>query len=290
MKQIFNILAATAVMLLAAACSRGGDAVIPEDTIVRVGSDFLRAEELRQHIPSGISHDDSVALARAYIHSWIDTRLIAKVAAEEVDIDEIERLTAEYRNELIMSQYRRAMARQASDGIFAEDSLQGYYEACKADFVLERPMVKGIYLKVPQDASNLAAIRKLYKSERRADIDRLEKEALSAAIHYDFFRDRWIDWEQIETRIPVDFTASVTTALEAHKPLEVTAGGFVYLLSVSDYLPAGATMPFEAAKPIIKERLLSIKRIAYDAALRNDLLNRALSDGTVSFPGQNPLK
>lgn len=276
-------------MLLAVACSRGGDVSVPADALVIAGNEYLTRDMLRRHMPPGIAADDSVAFARAYIRSWIDERLVATVVAGEVDMAEIDRLTAEYRNELIMSQYRRTMARQATDGIFAEDSLQDYYEARKADFVLERPMIKGIYLKVPEDASNLATLRKLYKSERPIDIDKLEKAALNQAVHYDYFRDRWVDWEQIETRVPVDFVMP-EKALSAHKPLEVTSGGFVYLLSVSDYLPAGSTMPFEAARPLIKERMLSVKRLAYDAALRNELLNRALSDGTVTFPGQNPLK
>lgn len=276
-------------MLLAAACSRGGDVSVPADAIVSVGNEHLTRDELRRHLLPGIAADDSAAFARAYIRSWIDERLVAAVAAAEVDMAEIDRLTAEYRQELIMAQYRRSMARQATDGIFAEDSLQAYYEARKADFVLSRPMIKGIYIKVPDDAPNLGTLRKLYKSERSVDIDRLEKTALNQAVHYDYFRDRWVDWDQVETRIPADLGLP-ESALKAHKPLEVTSGGFVYLLSVSDYLPTGATMPFEAARPLIKERLLAIKRMAYDAALRNDLLNRAISNGTVTFYGTNPLK
>lgn len=271
------------------ACS-GNDNGIPADALVTIGDQSLTRADLATHIRSGLSAADSTALARAYIRSWIDARLIAEVASAEVDMEEVDRLTAEYRNELIKAQYRRAMAAKASTGIFAEDSLRAYYDSHLEDFKLERPMLKGIYIKVPEHASELPALRRLYKSDREADIDRLEKAANSAAVHYDYFRDRWIDLEQIEKRVPADFDGGEASKIAAKKPVDVTAGGFVYLLSVSDYLAAGATMPYEAARPLVQERLLAARRIAYDAALRTALYNRALEDGTIRFNGTNPLK
>lgn len=290
MRRTKYIFVATAAMLLAAACGGGGTASIEADALVVAGSGTLTRSQLHAAMPAGLSSADSTTFARAYIREWIDARLIADVAAEEVDRAEIERLVEEYRNSLIMAQYRRSMARKATDGIFSEDTLKAYYDAHPDDFILDRPLVKGIYLKVPDDTKNLSTLRRLYKSEQPADIDRLEKAALGEAIHYDYFRDRWIDWEQIETRIPVDFSSADMTDMRSGKPVDVTSGGFVYLLSVSDYLPVGSPMPFEAAKPYIRERMLSLSRIDYDKRLRNELLNKALADGTISFPGANPLK
>lgn len=279
MSYIPHFIAAMVAAALLLGCSHGDDASIPSDAVARVGKEYLTRDDVNRQLRSGLTPDDSTALAKAYIGSWIDTKLIANVASTEVDIEEIDRLTEEYRNELIMAQYRRAMARQASDGDFAEDSLKEYYNNHLDDFVLERPMLKGIYIKLPDYTSNLATIRRLYNSKKPADIDRLEKAALNSAIHYDYFRDRWVDREQIEKRIPIEFTEAVTASLAAHKPLEVTKDGFVYLLSVDDYLPPRATMPYEAARPIVRERLLTVKRLAYDNQLRTDLYKRAIDNG-----------
>ena len=96
-------------------------------------------------MPSGLSPEDSTIFAKAYIRNWINTRLVERVAASEVDMAQIDRLTREYRDELIMSQYRRAMARQAQDGEFAEDSLRAYYEEHKDDFKLGASYGQGVY-------------------------------------------------------------------------------------------------------------------------------------------------
>lgn len=291
MPRLFTLItAAAAAVLLSGGCRDGGNASVPADALVDVDGSILTRSEVDRHIRAGLSAEDSAEVSRAYIRSWIDARLIEGVVSTEVDMAEIDRLTAEYRSELIMAQYRRSMAMQASDGIFSDDTLRAFYESHLSDYVLERPILKGIYLKVPEDAPKLKQLRRLYTSEKSGDIDRLEKEALGSAIHYDYFRDTWIDRQQIETRIPIDFTDAVLESIARQKPLDVKSDGFVYLLSISDYLPAGATMPFEAARPLVKERILAARRVAYDTRLRNDLLNKSVSDGTVRFFGANPLK
>lgn len=286
-KTIAALFFATGILL--SGCSGGGDVSVPADVLVTVGTEHLRAADLRGVVPAGLSDADSTAFARSYIRAWIETRLIASKAAAMVDMDEIERLTSDYRSELIMSAYRRAMATQASDSPFAEDSIRAFYNSHESEFRLERPMLKGVYLKIPDDAPALRQIRRWYKSEKEADLDRLEKAAAASAVHYDYFRDTWIDLQQLETRIPYNFEAMINTR-ETPRPIDITVDGFTYLLSVSDWLPAGATMPYEAAAPLIRERLLALRRLDYDRRLRESLFNTSINDGTITFPNSNPLK
>jgi len=271
--------------VLLPACGSGGDNVYPEGTVVAVGDDCLGVEEVRGSVPAGLPPEDSIAMAKAYIRHWVDTKLIERVARDEIDMEEIERLTQCYREDLIMSQYRRTMATQATDGLFSEDSLRAYYDSHQKEFVLERPLIKGVYLKVPDDATNLKLLRQLYNSEKQHDMDRLEKAATSSAIHYDYFRNKWIDLEQVETRIPLDFSDADLQGLSRHKPIDLQSQGFVYLLSVNDYLPAGSLMPFEAARLLVRERLLVRKRRLYDTQLRDELYRTALDKGFVVYPG-----
>lgn len=280
MTPLSRIIAVAVLAAGLAACRGGGDAVVAPDAVASVAGDVLTRAEVRRNVPAGISAADSAAVAKAYVKDWIEQKLIEHVAASQVDMVEIDRLTAEYRRRLITTAYRREMARHA-DGVFSDDSLRAYYDAHTADFRLTAPMVKGVYLKVPSDAAALREIRRLYRSHNEADIDRLEKAALGTAIHYDYFRDNWIDWEQIATRIPLEFTAADIERLRSQGYIETDAQGFAYLLAVNDFLPAGAVMPYEAAVPLVRERLLTRRRRAYDAVLRTELYRQALADGTL---------
>ena len=49
-------------------------------------------------------------------------------------------------------------------------------------------------------------------------------------------------------------------------------------------------MPYEAAEPLVRERLLTLRRLDYDKRLRNALYAAGVENGTVVYPNQNPLK
>lgn len=264
-------------------CTKGEPVKIPADAIASVDGEFLRMAHVRAQMPGGMQPDDSAKFVQAYCQKWIDDRLILQVASKEVDMTEIDKLVEEYRRELISSEYRRQMARHADTGVFSDDSLQAYYTDHQKEFTLDRPLVKGVYLKLPDGAEHIKEIKKLYSSTRPQDMDKLEKAALSSAIHYDYFRDRWVDWEQIESRIPYGFTNGGADFLRGGKPLNVNINGFTYLLSVSEYIPAGQTMPFEAARPLIRERLLSQLRRSYNNELMKALYERSIKKGVLKL-------
>lgn len=265
--------------ILVSACSqKSGDEAIP-GALAQIGSHAVTLTEVIKEMPGGLSESDSTRFVRAYVNNWIEDHLLSEVAPDEVDMNEIDRLTSEYRNRLIFQEYRRKMFETHAAEI-PDDSVKAYYETHKNDLVLERPMVHGIYLKVPDDAKNLKTIKKLYKSKKQADLDKLEKEVLSSAIHYDYFYDRWVDWEQIELRIPYDFDAQGGSKwLEKNKTLEFSAGGFTYLLNLTETLAKGSPMPLEAAKPQILDQILRINRQTYDARLMKELYNSAIESG-----------
>lgn len=285
MTTVFRILShlmCVAVVTLMAGCSKTsgeGD----NQALVRVGKSTLTRTELARVVPGGLTPVDSAKYAVAYIRRWIDRHLISDIASGEIDMTDIERMVQDYRERLIEMEYRRRMFDAYGDKDIPNDTLHNYFVIHNADFVLERPMLQGIYLKVPEDASNLATIRRLYRSDKQADIDRLEKEVLSSAVHYDYFRDNWVDWEQIELHIPYDFGDNPDDFLKGRDHFETTAGGFVYLLDIKDKLPVGAIMPYENAKALIKEQLTAANRRAYDASLMTRLYDNSLKEGKIQL-------
>jgi len=281
LKSAAPILCAGAFLL--AGCNNADKSVSePTDAVAVAGDKVLTASQLAKAVPAGLSADDSVRFVRAYVKEWVESQLISDIAARNINTTDIDRITEDYRRRLIMQEYRRQMFRSHADEI-PEDSIKLFYENHKAEFVLERPMVKGTYLKVPDDVTNLRVMRRLYCSDKDADADQLEKEVLIGAIHYDYFRDRWVDWEQIETRIPYDFGVKPSSWPAPHRHLDTSVGGFTYLLYITDVLPAGATVPFEGAREEILVRMLNADRKAFDARLLQDLWQTSLKDGNLKL-------
>lgn len=268
--------------LIMTACSHKQSAPTEEPWLARVDNNRITVEEVRKAVPSGLNEEDSIRFVRAYVNNWVESHLISQVASDEVDMEQVDRLVEEYRRNLIVNLYRRAMFETHAKDI-ADDTVAAYYAAHSDEWHLERPMVKGTYLKLPDDATNLRTVRRLYNSSRPADIDRLEKEVLSTAVHYDYFRDRWVDWEQIESRIPYAFGDDPSTWLSRNKTLDLTTGGFTYLLSITDILPVGSPTPIEGVRSEIINRILRSDRQAYDAILDRQLLEHAIQQGRVEI-------
>lgn len=271
------------IVILAASCSGSFTGKGDSPVLARVGKSELSRSDLAKALPLGLNSADSARYASTYIRRWISGKLISDIARQEIEMEDIDRMVNDYRNRLIEMEYRRRMADAYVVNEFPEDSLRNFYLVNSADFVLERPMIQGIYLKVPDNASNLKLIRRLYRSDNQDDIDRLEKEVLESAIHYDYFRDKWVDWAQIETHIPYDFGARPDAFLRGRDHFETSAGGFVYLLDITDVLPAGSTMPFDNAKVLINERLAARERRLYDVNLMTNLYDKSLSDGKIQL-------
>lgn len=275
-----GLLCCVAVAMLAACGHKDEAPRLAKNELAALDGQTLTVTQLREAVPAGLSEEDSTRLAQAFIRNWIETRLVERVASERVDMDEIDALTAQYRRDLIAQRYRDMLfARTPGAQEFGDSVVADYYERHSADFVLERPMIRGVYVKLPDGAPELPAIRRIYRSTRPQDIDRLEKEVLGSAIHYDYFRDHWIEWEQVEARIPYDFGPKPADYVRSHHNLDVSLGGFTYLLEISDLLPAGSPMPLEIARPLIEDRLLAERRQSYDAAMRRRLYDDALNSG-----------
>lgn len=272
------------ILLFASASCGNNNRIENEDILVKVGNATLTKNDLAKDFPYGLSENDSIKFARAYIKSWIDSKLIGEIAAKNIsDISKINTLVEKYRNELIMWGYRQRMYESHADKSLSDDSISSYYENHKHDFVATRPLIKGIYIKIPDNAKNITLLKKLYHSDKVQEIDQLEKLCFSEAIHYDYFRDKWIDWEQVESKIPYDFGNNPDLFIKQNKNIETSIGGFTYLLNISDYIPTGSIVPFEVASHSIKETLINQNRMRYDQELRNELFNIGIEDGEIKI-------
>lgn len=281
MKIITRYILIVTILSFCASC-HSNESIPDEDILVKVGKEVLTKNELSQNMPYGLNQSDSTKFARAFIRSWIDRKTLSEIATKNIsDLSRINRMVEDYRNELIMWEYRQQMYESRANKELSPDSIAAYYEIHKNEFKTTAPYIKGIYIKVADYAANLDKLKKWYRSDKAEDIDNIEKYGLSEAIHYNYFRDKWIDWEQIESKIPYDFGTNHDLFLKQHKYLETSIGGFTYLLSISEYLPSGSIMPLELASELIRETIINRRRLDYDRQLRQNLYNKGIKDGDI---------
>lgn len=264
-----------------ASCGTSED-VKGEDILVKIGNKLLLKQDVLKAVPTGLATADSIQFVERYIADWIDAKLLSEVALKNIpEMDNINKMVDDYRNKLIMYEYRKRMILNNEDLMhISEDTLKSYYEANKSHFKLSAPLVKGIYIKIAVDASKVDEVRNWIKSGKQQDIDKIEKYGLNGAIHYDYFKDRWVSWIDVEKNIPYYFD-DPNGFVKNNKNFEVTEKGFIYLLNISEYLEKGDIMPFDFAKQQISEIFVNSNQRQYDKQLKRVLYDEAIKDGVL---------
>ncbi len=261
---------------------------IDEDVLLTLGDSTLRKQDVVMLIPGGLAPEDSAEMFQNIVESWVEEQLISSLATENiVDMERIDRLTKQYRSRLIADSYRRQLRENGHFNV-PEDSVRKYYNANRENLLLERPIVKGIMIKIPSDARKLNEVRSWLFSGRNEDIDKLEKYGINETLQYSFFENRWVDWQNIAEQIPYRFQDG-DIFLQNSKNFETTYNGITYLLHISDYRLEGKEMPEDYAKIAIAERLETESLAAYETKLLSSLVRQAVKEGKLKGISYDPV-
>jgi len=279
MRHFFLILV---ISLLTVGCNNNLD-LKRTDAIVKIGNKVLYKSVLEENIPVGLSSEDSIIAAEYFIRSWINENLLYNIALKNInDIENIERLVENYKKSLLIYQYEEQLINERLTKEIDEQSLFDYYNQNKDKLKLEKPLVKGIFLKIPVNAPQLNEIRIWYKSQVPAFRDNLEKYSLNNAANFIYSLDKWLDYEDLMDNFPKEQLTKEDQTVQK-KTIEKHDNGFFYFLNITDYLLAGDNAPYEYAKTTIQEILINQQKIDFLKKIEGELYQRALDRGEIQF-------
>ena len=251
--------------------------------LVEVDGNFLYKEDLQTVLPAGLSKDDSLLFAEHYIRSWVEDVLLFNQAQSNIpDNGEIDKLVANYRKALIMHTYQQELISQKLSGEIPEQEIADYYEKNKELFKLDRPLMKGLFIKVPLTAPQLGNVRKWYKTETQDAVEHLEKYSLQNAVKYEYFYDKWVPVSEMLDMLPLK-VPDVDEYLDKNRHVELKDTAFHYFLNVSDYRSIGEQEPYEFARSQVKDMLLNVKQVEFMRQVKDDLYQRAVKRDKIKY-------
>jgi hypothetical protein len=267
------------ISFLAVSCNR--EAAKNVNAIVQIGDKLLTREEVEENIPAFTSADDSVMAVEHYIRLWINENLLYNVAEKNIsDKENISQLVESYRKSLVIYQYQEQLINEKLSKEISNQALLDYFEENKSKFKLDRTLVKGLFLRIPVDAPQIDKIKVWYKSTASSSIDNIEKYSLQNSASYDYFVDKWLDFNDLLNKWPINYRNELDVK---SKYIEQKDNNYYYFLHITDYLLAGDNAPFEYAKSTIKEILINQKKIEFLRETEEDLYNKALNSGKIKF-------
>lgn len=252
--------------------------------LVKVADNYLYQEDLQMALPLNLSAEDSLLFAEAYIKNWTEDVLLFERAEDNVrDSERIKELVESYRRALVMHTYQEELVRQQLSEEISSMEIADYYEKNKSLFELEKPIVKGLFIKVPLQSPGLADVRRWYKKNTQDAIEQLEKYSLRNAVTYDYFYDQWHSLEEIEAVLPTKPWETDRDFLKKTRDVELKDTAFHYFLHLEEFLNKGEQKPLDFAEEEIKEILINLKRVDYLNRIKEGLYQQATEKNEIVY-------
>ena len=275
------------IPLLLKMCA-SGDASDDRVRLAKVGSNVIYLDEAVQGKPQGLSAKDSTAYVQQYLKNRVKELLIYDKAVKNIpqgqDIDE---LVENYRRSLIIYAYQQQVLNEKMQNDITDTQIQVFYENNRDRFSAGHDLIKGVFVKIPKSAPDLAKLKKLYKNSSNEAFTQIENYCVQNGGQFEYFLDRWVILDDILDQISYD-TGKNADFLKTRSTLDVVVGEFEYLLYVNEYVLAGSTAPFEYVKDEVRNIVANTRKTEFILRFEQDLLREAEKKGRITYFNVKP--
>ncbi len=252
-----------------------------EEPIARVYDKYLYPSDIIDIFPINHLPRDSLLILKNFIDNWIKKQLILYKA--ELNLTEeqkdVNKQLEEYRSSLLIYKYEQNLIKQKLDTIITEEEIENYYTENSSNFILDKNIVKAVFIKLPFEAPNLNLIRQLYRSEKEEDFQQLESYCYQYAIKYDYFDDQWVDFENILQELPDDIR-NPERYLRYNRTLEQQDSDSRYYVYIRDYKLVSEVAPLPYVNKNIKSIILNKRKLEFINDIENNIYQDALNKGS----------
>lgn len=229
------------------------------EIVAIVDTEKLFREDLKDILPKNIAKEDSLLLVKSYIQDWAIKKLLLKKAEKNNSLEALEninKLVQDYRESLLINNYKEELVKQQLDTIISQDEVENYYNFNKENFKLNEVLLKLKYLHFDDNIKDKKEIIKLFKSDDIEAAEQLEQMQLSFK-KYQLNDSVWTQLDKILLKLPV----SKENLLKKTKFIQKQDSLGLYLVAVKDVLNRNDIAPLSYIEPTIKEMILHKRKI-----------------------------
>jgi len=250
----------------------------PEEIrVARVHNAFLYKSDLEGIVVTGTSNDDSIARVERYVNNWVRKQLLIDEAKSKIDFDEadLERKILNYRYSLIAYQYQTYYINQHIDKNVSEEEIKSYYDSNQDNFPLKQNIIRGKFLKVPENAPKLNQVKRLILSSKEKDKEALQKYCFGYASNFTLIDSIWINYDDLVRGSPFAETPNTVQFLRNRKYAEAADDTYKYFLKISEYKKTDDISPLDVVKDQIVDIIINKRKITLAENLEKEVYNEA---------------
>lgn len=246
--------------------------------VARVNDTYLYATDLEGIVSPNVSPSDSADRASSYINQWIRKQLLIDEATSRIEFDEaeIQRKILDYRYSLIAYSYQEYYVGQNLSKEVSEDEIVAYYEANADNFPLKQNIIRGKFIKVPNDAPRTNSLRTLMYSKQPQSIEDLQAYCFSYAINYSLEDSIWINFDDIIKNTPLAEIPNKVQFLRTRKFIESSDDNSKYYLKIDEYKKTDDIAPLEIVRDQIANIIINKRKVELAGNLEKEVYDKAV--------------
>lgn len=244
--------------------------------VAKVLDKYLYQSDIQHIFPPKITKEDSIALAKSYISTWVKTQLILNKAEMNLSPDQLDisQQIETYRSSLLIYKYEEQMLKEKLDTIVTDAEAEEYFNQNAANFILQDNLVKALYIKIPKKAPNIDKVKSWYKSDQKDDIKKLDSYCYNYATKYDYFKDNWVVFSFIQSELPKRIE-NEDDFLKSNRYIEQEDSVSYYFVYIKEKNSKGAISPINFVQNKIKDIIINKRKLNFLTDLENKIYNDA---------------
>lgn len=251
--------------------------------LAEVNSQKILLKDAVASMPEGFHGIDSTNFVKEYLANKIKDILIYEKAKSKVTISsEIDSMVENYRRSLIVYEYQQQILNDEVKSDIDQNELMSFYNKNITKFLSDQYLVKGVFLKVKKDATNIDKLRQWCRKPNSDALDKIESYSVQNAIIYNYFMENWTGLEKAVGNMP-RVNDNPPAYLKPGTTVESEDDEFCYLLYVKDCVLRGNPAPIEYIKPLVISVLINNKKTDFLRQYEQKLLNEAVKNGKVIY-------
>lgn len=280
---LFTKISVIVAGLIAVSCHELPDYLVGSNTVARVGKKELSINEIQEATPAGLSGEDSISFSKLYIDKW----LIRQLKLEEADRlfssseDDIERLVEDYRQSLLMRKVDQYHIDEQMSEDFSDKDIADYYNTHKADFTLDRTLVKGRIIRFD---NNYRQRNNLKEQMKKSATSSSADKALTDICEKNNFlvidsRTEWINLHDFLAYLPIARTEDNNKILDTMGVQEMKDDDSRYYFEITSVCRKGNVAPLEIVSDNIRRILITRRRSDIVKSHEQTIIDEAFSSG-----------
>ena len=278
MDKILPVLAVA--ILFCTSCRRNADPVVAQ-----VYQYKLYTSEVQAGMPSGISQEDSLALARDFIDNWVKEKLVLHEAERRLNPREknFDREMTEYHNSLLVQRYLdKIWMNDTANYTVPEREIVEFAHSLDDRYTVEKEIVRVNYVKMPSRSDLLPRVREiLFDESKRVEQKDVLVAMLGDSIEYLLDDDEWLYLDDLQNEVAFQIDVQKLAGQNNALQIEKEVGDNSALLVILDYRSQRSVNETKEERAAAGMLLMNQRRTKFVNQYVQELYDKAVKEGKI---------